>query len=129
MATYTTIEAISRRLKGRLTTQAATAFGVGQIDADLLAQVLNQVEVYVESRISTRYALPITSARLLVILAEAIELLVICRVMPIYFANTEESQDGGYGAMCCEHGNQLLNELLSGDLDVVPGWRIWRDVL
>lgn len=115
---YTTIQAIARRLRGRLSTEAATAFGVGQIESALLTQVLDQTEAYIDARLATRYALPITSARLLVILAEITELLVICKVMPIHFANIEESQEGGYGALCCEQGNKLLDELLNGDLDV-----------
>lgn len=117
MATYTTTDAIARRLRGRLTTGAATAFGVSQIEADLLTQVLDQTEAYIDARLATRYTLPITSSRLLTILAEITELLVICRVMPIHYANTEESEDGGYGAIACKQGEAMLAKLLDGQLE------------
>ena len=117
MAIYTTATAIERRLKGRLTTGAAAAFGVGTIDGDLLTQVLDQQEAYINGRLATRYALPVTSSALLPLLAEIAELLVICKVLPIHFANTEESQEGGYGALCCQQGENLLEQILDGDIE------------
>lgn len=118
MGIYTDATRINRRLANRLTTGASTAFGLTQVDPTFLVDVIDQVEARVNGRLRLKFSVPISDTELIKIVRGIVEKYVICEVLPTYFANTEESQEGGFGALMCEQAEDELEQLLSGDIEV-----------
>ena len=129
MLTYTTTEAVGRRLRGRLETDGPLlAYGNPVVDPDLIEQVGAQVESRVEAKLRTVYKLPFKSVSPIV--ASIVEKLILCELIPVHFAaelaSNADSPLLGFAGLMCKQGGKELGELLSGEVtlsgeDLVSG--------
>jgi hypothetical protein len=113
--TYTTVEAIERRLKGWATINAQpTVFGTTQLDEDLVLQLAGQAEARINQVLRDRYQLPLAIAHEEI--ASVAEKLTICQLIGQLYAGQEPSEKGGYGALMCSQGERELAALAMLDL-------------
>lgn len=110
---YTTVEAIGRKLKGRLSTGGAVnPFGSTVVDSELLQQVGEQVEAQVDAKLRGVYRLPLIGVH--PVLAKVVEDGVICDLMATHFVGDGNNEPGGFGRWHCTQFQQGLNDILSG---------------
>jgi phage gp36-like protein len=111
---YTAIDAIMRRLTGRLEQYGATAMGRTPIDIELLNQVAEQAEARLTNALRSLYKLPLKAAH--PTLAEYVELRCVCQIIPVYFQRQNVSDDRGLGEIACTEASTLLVELEMGKI-------------
>lgn len=113
---YTTVDAIGRRVRGRLQIGggAPSAFGATLVDDDLLGQILEQVTARIDARLKKIYQFPLLRSH--PELASVSEKLCICELMGVHFTGQEASDDANYGKMMCKQGDAELELIASGEL-------------
>ena len=122
--TYTTIDAIERRLTGRLSIGGGQApYGKISVDRDLFDQVGAQVEAKINAELAGAYKLPLNAATITntdsrPILAAIVEKGVVCELADVHFFATEEGNS--YGKEMCRQFKADLAALVSGELRL-PG--------
>lgn len=108
--TYTTTEAIARRLEGRLQFGGnPLAFGNAVVSDELLAQIGEQIEAKVNLYLQKAYALPLSLPQPVV--SEIVEKLVICEL----FDTLTIGGEGKEGAAYCENAMALLLSISNGE--------------
>lgn len=116
MGRYTTVEAIQRRLPGRLNLSGASAaFGSPGVEPDFVETVITQVEAMVDSHLRQRYKYPLalSSSETVAILAHITELLVAAEIADTYYWT--EEQAGGLVKRYRSQAMTQLEALASGD--------------
>lgn len=114
--TYTTIDAIALRLKGRLRVGGSpVAFGSTVADPALIEQVGTQVESRVNAQLRQIYKLPLRKTQHPE-LASIAEKLTIAELVPVYYYGQEPSLDGSFGRLMKDQGEKELTDLGSGDV-------------
>jgi hypothetical protein len=112
--TYTTKEAISNRLRGRLTVGGPQVpFAPTTVDDNLIVQVGEQVESRVNAQLKTVYKLPLKTPTN-PILASIVEKGVICELMGTHYVGQEANPQDGYGRMMCKQFQAELAEVVTG---------------
>lgn len=121
---YTTVDAIQRRLQGWATTSAPNAFGVSPVDVALIEQLIGQAAARIDQCLRDRYVLPLQGTHLE--LTSCAEKLVMCQLIGQLYAGQAPSESGGYGALMCRQGEKELKALKDLSLagEVSAGVRI-----
>lgn len=115
--TYTTIEAIANRLRGRAVVGGAQSpFGPSTVDDNLLRQVGEQVEARVEARLRQVYRLPLQGSH--PILASIVEKGVLCELLGVHSMGQQPTEQGSFGALMCRQFNDELAEVISGAINL-----------
>jgi hypothetical protein len=129
MSTYTTVEAIARRLQGRLkviSTLSPTTtpnYNTQQVVDPLLIQdVLEQVENDLDLTLAQIYEMPLQNKHPL--LAGIVEKLVTVEILQTYYQSTQSPEmggDPGYGRLLYQQAQQAIAKLTAGHNIMVFG--------
>ena len=130
MGLYTDSEQLARKLRGRLqianapTVDTITGYGVAvgsqTVDNDLIEQVLNQTESYINLVLSQIYKVPLTLSNSVTvdIMADITESICISKLLQIHFEGTNPltgAADVSGAAMDLrKHGETLLSAISAG---------------
>lgn len=122
MSTYTTTEAIARRLRGRLkvtttlSPSSAPSFNTQQVVDPLLIQdVLEQVENDLDLTLAQIYEMPLLNRH--PILAGIVEKLATAEILQTHYQSTQAVEmggDPGYGALLYKQAMQQMAKLTAG---------------
>lgn len=112
--TYTTVDAISRRLQGRLHINTNTPTLGGQsVSPELIKQVGEQVEGYINLHLGQVYELPLQNRH--EVLADVAESLVISKLLEVHFQGgsfAQPASDVGGAAMDLRRNGERMLQLL-----------------
>jgi hypothetical protein len=129
---FTTLDAISRRLRGRLEL-SKTALGGGtgklaaqQVDPQLLEQLGEQVEAKLLIALALIYVLPIPldAATARIILGGIVEKLVVAEIVLTHFQQSQVPQmggDAGFGSVIRKQAQEELEAIFAGHGIYIPG--------
>jgi hypothetical protein len=111
---YTSTEAISRRMAGRVSAAGGftSAFGPQKVDPLLLEQIGSQVEARVSAALGQVYRLPLADPGSRI--AEIVELGVICELMPTHTIQRDTNPEDNFQVFSCRRSRDLLAEIVSG---------------
>lgn len=129
---YTTVEAIARRLRGRLEISKSVLGGgtsglaAQQVDLLLIEQVGVQIEARLNVALSEIYLLPIAATATIarVILGGIVEKLVVSEITLTHFQQTQVPQmggDAGFGSVIRKQAQEELESLFAGHGIYIPG--------
>ncbi len=127
---YTTIEAIARRLRGRLKIPTASlspltppnSLGQQVVDADLIADIGSQVEQKISMILGQIYVMPLHNQH--PIIAGIVERMVIADIMLTHYQNSvspELGGDPGFGGIMFHKAQEDLLLLTAGHNIALPG--------
>lgn len=125
MSLYTTKEAISDRLRGRVTVGGSPVPFAPQVaDNTLIERVLGQVEARINAKIGKIYKLPLSLADsgTAQLLASVTEKLTCCEILRVHSSGDEQSVAGVVGVdrslagNLCRAGESELQEILDGSI-------------
>jgi len=118
--TYTTVEAIALRLRGRLSVSASPGnFGPVQVDPQLIDQVGTQVESRINAQLSKVYRLPLRAAH--PILASITEKGVLCELLAVHSVIPDQASGGvaaSYRDLACRQFDAELQALLARSVEL-----------
>ena len=118
---YTNVESIQRRLRSRLKVEflgfpspySNQEIATKSLDDDLLLDVIEENEAYLDYYLSLVYVLPLINKHR--ILQTAVDSLVIADLMSIHFSNFSENTDGSkYGVGNRNQAIQIIKQLTFG---------------
>jgi hypothetical protein len=113
---YTTLEKITRRLKGRVADPAsASLFDSSTYSEDLVIQIVDQVEARIDQTLKSLYTFPLDSSNDS-ILGEITELGCICQLLPTYQILETTNPSDNFQVFSCKRFDKYLEELASGSL-------------
>ncbi|HEY9657674.1 MAG TPA: hypothetical protein V6C65_04355 [Allocoleopsis sp.] len=119
---YTTVEAIARRLQGRLTLNGTPAMGGQTVDPELVEQCGVQAEDYMNLVLGQIYVLPLQKTH--AILADVAESLTISKLMEVHFQGTSYPAPGadvaGAAGDLRRHAEMILQALTVGHGIYIP---------
>ncbi len=114
---YTTINAIARRLEGRLQLGGSQSpFGDKVVDDDLICQVAQQVEAKVDAWLRQIYVLPLQYPHKEV--ESVVEKLAIAELIPVHFTGSDSDSISSYGKLMYDEGMKEAKMLGSGDIQL-----------
>lgn len=125
MSLYTTKEAISDRLRGRVTVGGSPVpFAPALADNTLIERVLGQVEARINAKIGKIYKLPLSLADsgTAQLLASVVEKLTCCEILMVHSSGDEQAVAGtvgvdrSYTGLLCRAGKDELEAILDGSI-------------
>jgi hypothetical protein len=125
MSLYTTKEAISDRLRGRVTVGGSPVpFAPSVADNTLIERVLGQVEARINAKLGRVYKLPLTlsDAGTAQLLASVTEKLACCEILMVHSSGDEQAVAGvvgvdrSYTGLLCRAGKDELEAILDGSI-------------
>lgn len=129
MPTYTTVDAIARRLRGRLkvnntlsSTSAPNYNGQQVVDSLLIEDIVAQVEDDLNMTLAQIYEMPLVHTH--PILAGIVEKLVVAEILQTHYQSTQVPElggDPGYGGLLYKQAQQQIAKLTAGHNIMVFG--------